>query len=131
MRGKKANHIVVQKMISYCNEIQQILKKHDYKKYEFEKDSEFQFACGMCILQLGELVGKLSDEFIRQHSNIPWRQIRGMRNIYAHEYDIIDNDTVWEAITEDIPELKNLLQNVLNELNNDFNKIQHPSKKQP
>lgn len=131
MKGKKANHIIVQKMVNYCNEIERILKKHDYKRNEFENDSEFQFACGMCILQLGELVVKLSDEFIKQHSYIPWRQIRGMRNIYAHAYDIIDNDTVWEAITEDIPELKKLLQSILNEINNDFNNIQHQSKKQP
>ena len=32
-----------------------------------------------------------------------------MRNIYAHDYDIIDNDMVWESITEEIPELKEKL----------------------
>lgn len=38
------------------------------------------------------------------------RQIKGMRNIYAHDYDIIDNDIIWETIIKEIPELKEKLQ---------------------
>lgn len=33
-----------------------------------------------------------------------------MRNIYAHDYDVIDNDIIWETITEEIPELKEKIQ---------------------
>lgn len=52
---------------------------------EFEKDTEFQFACGMC-------------------------------NIYAHDYDIIDNDIIWETITEEILELREKLQAIFQTL---------------
>lgn len=106
MRGKKSEHIVLQKMIRYCDEIAQILKKHRFNREEFENDTEFQFACGMCIIQLGELVAGLDDDFVKKYSDIPWRQIKGMRNIYAHDYDIVDNDIIWETITEEIPVLK-------------------------
>lgn len=123
MRGKKANRIVIQKMISYCDEIEQILRKHDYKRDDFENNTEFQYACGMCIIQLGELVARLSENIMKNNPNVPWRQIRGMRNIYAHEYDIIDNDTVWEAVTEDIPLLRKLLQNIIIEMNDQQNNI--------
>ncbi len=51
-----------------------------------------------------------------KYSEIPWRQIKGMRNIYAHDYDIIDNETVWEAVTEEIPALKGKLQTIWNGL---------------
>ncbi len=113
MRGKKSERIVIQKMIRYCDEIALILEKHCFRREEFELDTEFQFACGMCIIQIGELVTKLDEDFVNIHSDIPWRQIKGMRNIYAHDYDIIDNDTVWESITKEIPELKEKLQLIL------------------
>lgn len=79
MRGKKSERIILQKMLQYCDEIEQILKKHRFNREEFENDKEFQFACGM-------------------------------RNIYAHDYDIVDNDIIWETITKEIPELKEKLQ---------------------
>lgn len=113
MRGKKKAQIVLQKMLRYCDEIGHILEKHDFDRKYFEDDMEFQFACGMCIIQIGELVARLDDDFIKMYSDIPWRQIKGMRNIYAHDYDIIDNDTVWEAVTEEIPELREKLEIIL------------------
>lgn len=115
MRGSRSNQIILRKMIDYCNEVERILNKHSFDIDEFENDAEFQFACGMCIIQIGELVGRMSDDFISQYSSVPWRQIKGMRNIYAHEYDIIDNELVWETITEDIPELKKKLEFILSE----------------
>lgn len=110
MRGKKPERITLQKMIRYCNEIEQILKKHRFNREEFENDTEFQFACGMCIIQIGELVTGLDESFVKKYPDIPWRQIKGMRNIYAHDYDIIDNDIIWETIIKEIPELKEKLQ---------------------
>lgn len=38
---------------------------------------------------------------------VPWKQIRGMRNVVAHAYGTIDVEVLWEAIMEDIPSLKN------------------------
>ena len=35
----------------------------------------------MCIIQIGENVERLSDDFKENHSNIPWRSIKDMRNI--------------------------------------------------
>lgn len=110
MRGKKSERIMLQKMLRYCNEIEKILEKHHCNREEFEDDTEFQYACGMCIIQIGELVAGLDDSFIKKYSDIPWRQIKGMRNIYAHDYDIIDNDIIWETIIKEIPELKEKLQ---------------------
>lgn len=114
MRNRKSERIVLQKMIQYCDEIARILGKHHFAKEDFDNDIEFQFASGMCIIQIGELVARLDEDFVKRHSDIPWRQIKGMRNIYAHDYDIIDNDMVWETITEEIPKLKEKLQLIFN-----------------
>ena len=40
---------------------------------------------------------------------IPWKAIRGFRNIAAHQYDVIDFEDVYKTVTEDIPLLKRTL----------------------
>lgn len=114
MRSKKSERIILKKMIRYCDEIANMLKKHNCDKSDFENNFEFQFAAGMCIIQIGELVSRLDDDVIKKYSDIPWRQIKGMRNIYTHDYDIVDNEMIWETITEEIPELKEKLQIIFN-----------------
>ena len=42
------------------------------------------------ILQIGELAGKLSDDFRHEHNQIPWQQIKATRNIVAHSYGSVD-----------------------------------------
>lgn len=61
----------------------------------------------MCVLQIGELAGKLTEDFRDATSDeIPWRAVRGLRNIVAHTYGKVDSNSLWETITGDIPELK-------------------------
>ena len=62
----------------------------------------------MCILQIGEYVSRLSDEFKESHDNIPWRKIKGMRNFAAHQYEHIEFEVLWHTITEELPELKEM-----------------------
>ena len=63
--------------------------------------------------QIGELVGKLTDEFRAQHPAVPWRQIKAMRNIVAHSYGTVDPETTWEIITDDIPALKKYCETII------------------
>jgi transposase-like protein len=44
----------------------------------------------MCVLQIGELVGHLSDDITARYAEMPWKQIKGMRNIAAHGYENFD-----------------------------------------
>ena len=79
----------------------------------FRNDPIYRNAAALCILQIGELVGKLTEEFRAQHPDIPWRQIRAMRNIVAHNYGTVDPETTWEIISDDIPELKKYCQAII------------------
>jgi len=36
---------------------------------------------------------------------MPWKQIKGMRNIAAHGYENFDVDILWQTLKADIPEL--------------------------
>lgn len=67
----------------------------------------------MCIIQIGELVGRLSEEFIESHGDIPWYAIKAMRNLHAHDYENVDLEIVWNSLTEEIPDLKIKLEAML------------------
>ena len=79
------------------------------------QDRAYQYATAMCILQIGELVTRLSDEVTEDHPEIPWRLIRGMRNFYAHNYERTKPETMWQTLTEDVPALQIQLQELLKE----------------
>ncbi len=60
--------------------------------------------------QYWELSKAFTEDYIAAMPEIPWKAIRGFRNIAAHQYGIIDFDDVYKTVTEDIPSLKAALQ---------------------
>lgn len=59
------------------------------------------------ILQIGELVAGLSEEYKSETRNrMPWQAIKAMRNIVAHGYGNIELAVVWRTALDDIPRLQ-------------------------
>ena len=97
---------LVKHILRYCNQIETAHQDFGNSRLRFDESTTYQNAVSMCILQIGELVGHLSETFRDANTDIPWHKIRGMRNYVAHEYGSIDLDIVWYASTVSIPELK-------------------------
>ncbi|WP_347338293.1 HepT-like ribonuclease domain-containing protein [Synechocystis sp. FACHB-383] len=57
------------------------------------------------ITIIGEATKRLSLDFRDRHSEIPWKQIAGMRDIITHDYNEVDIDEVWTVIKKNLPEL--------------------------
>lgn len=113
MKPLDRNASILEHIISYCDQIQQTVERFGDDYALFESDPIYRNAAALCILQIGELVGKLTDDFREQHPAVPWRQIKAMRNIVAHSYGSVDPETTWEIITSDIPYLKRYCQVIL------------------
>lgn len=67
---------------------------------------------------MGEIVTVLHHkypEFLEQHKDIPWKYIRGMRNIIAHGYFELDFEVVYETAVTSIPELFEQIKNLIME----------------
>lgn len=62
---------------------------------------------------IGEAAGRISPEVQKDFPGIPFREIRGMRNIIAHDYGEVDLERVWETIAHDIPTLLEALNAAL------------------
>lgn len=104
------DEIVLKKIIQYADEIGQTIFRFKLTQDSFAEDFVARNAISMCILQIGELVGKLTDSFKAENDEMPWREIKAMRNIAAHNYGEIDIDILWETATCDIPNLKKYCQ---------------------
>ena len=72
---------------------------------DFEMDQMLSFAVIRALEIFGEAASRVSSQFQKKHSQIPWRAIVGMRNRLIHVYFDIDYDVVWKAITNEIPRI--------------------------
>lgn len=70
-------------------------------------------ACLMKLIVIGENVSRISDDYKKSHNEIEWREIKDLRNLIAHNYDVVNYDMIWEIIHEDIPNLEKLYINLL------------------
>ena len=66
---------------------------------------------------VGEALNRLSREDPTVAARIPdVSRIVGFRNILVHGYDIVDDESVWTAITHDVPTLVSHVASLLAEL---------------
>ena len=70
---------IVAHILRYCRQIETAHQDFGHSRDRFNESTTYQNAVSMCILQIGELVGHLSDSFKSVHNQIPWHKIRGMR----------------------------------------------------
>lgn len=59
---------ILQHIVIYCDEVNNTIKRFGNNKRSFETAL------------------RLSDDFLKESTDIPWRAIKGMRNMFAHEY---------------------------------------------
>ena len=104
---------IVEHILRYCNQVETAHQDFGRSKDRFVESTTYQNAISMCILQIGELVGRLTDDFKTVNADIPWHKIRGMRNYVAHEYGSIDFEIVWFASTKSITELQTFCESYL------------------
>ena len=108
---KSKDRIIIQKIISYIEDIESYIK--DLKARDFLDDKKTITACAFTVSQIGEIVKEITDETIKKYNNIPWNSIKGMRNRIVHDYENVDLSVLWATIKESLPELKNKLKDII------------------
>ena len=83
---------------------------------EFSSDDKTQFAVIRAIEIIGEASKKIPNEIKSQYSEIPWKEISGMRDKLIHDYFGINIEVVWKTVEEDFQLLKPHLQLMKKEL---------------
>ena len=84
------------------------------------QDDEKQAAILYRIIIIGEATKRLSVELRSQYSEIPWRQMAGLRDVVIHDYDELDLDILWNVVQISLPDLEPKLQLILEHLGERF-----------
>ncbi|MCU0653059.1 MAG: DUF86 domain-containing protein [Candidatus Pacebacteria bacterium] len=85
-------------------------------KSEFRKNDAMQDATVRRIEIIGEAAKNIAADFKKEHKEIPWKDICGMRDILTHDYFGINFDKVWKTIKEDLPPLKDKIKAILKDM---------------
>ena len=74
----------------------------------------------MPLIVIGELVKKIDKvtdkSFLKKYPDIPWGEIKGMRNIVVHDYFNIDAEEIFNTCKEDIPSLSETINVIIMDL---------------
>ena len=109
----KKDFQLLELIAEHCKDIMEMSVRFGNTKSDFKNDKYYQYAACMCILQIGENVNQLSDDSKNILQNINIKSLKTMRNIFAHNYGIMNVDMTWNTITKVIPILYKECRNAL------------------
>ena len=100
----------IQRIITVCDTLVELTQ---IPEHQFLGDTRSQWAVEMGLIRIGEGVNRVPAEVLERFDAQPWRQIVGMRNFAAHQYDDLDPRRVWRTVTRDMPALRAYLADVV------------------
>ena len=105
-------------LLSTLEALSKILEcSKDYENAdEFYQNQRDFDATMMNFIIVGEMVSRLSDDFMEKFGQVEWYKIRAFQNIIAHNYFGIDAEEVWDIIKTHLPKLKADLNTILAEI---------------
>jgi len=80
--------------------------------YEFNEQLNLNASLTL-LANIGENVGKISEELKQEYQGIEWQNIKDFRNKIVHDYAGIDIYIVFEIITEDLRKLKPEIEQII------------------
>lgn len=90
-------------MLQAAREVHEMMADHDL--VAFLNNRVLLWAIERGVEIIGEAAHRVSEIYMADHPEVPWRKIIGQRNILAHEYGQIDHELLYKTVLEDIPAL--------------------------
>lgn len=101
-------------IIECIERIEEYIK--NVNKERFLKEIQIQDAVMRRLEIIGEAAKNVPEKFRKAYSDTPWKRIAGMRDILTHVYFGVKLERVWIVINEDLPNLKEKIRKILEEI---------------
>jgi uncharacterized protein with HEPN domain len=96
-----------------CEKVLRFTKGMKFKDFIHD---ELHFDAVLRNLEIiGEVVKNISEETRQKYPQIKWRKIAGFRDIVAHEYFGVNDETVWDIVEKEIPALLAIVKTIVEE----------------
>src|SRR5712692_7666558 len=80
---------------------------------EFMQDDALRRAFVRSLEIIGEAVKYMPAELRQKYGHVNWKAMAGMRDRLIHGYFSVDYDIVWDVVTKRIPELEQIIQQII------------------
>jgi uncharacterized protein with HEPN domain len=81
----------------------------------FRTDEKLVDAVVWNLVVLGEAAKFIPEIVVQAYPQVPWPQIRGIRNRIVHGYDQINLTIIWNVVDVELPPLVPDLERIMNE----------------
>ncbi|MCX6645800.1 MAG: DUF86 domain-containing protein [bacterium] len=83
---------------------------------ELENDEWTQDAVVRNLEIMGEAAKKLPDEFCKEYPQIPWKEMKGLRDRLAHQYFEISINIIWDIVKNELPVIVKGVRSIISDL---------------
>lgn len=98
-------------ILSACRKVEDIVATNS--EDVFRNNEVLSAAVLHHLTVIGEAISRLSAELKERHPEVPWRPIIAVRHRIVHAYFDLDWQILWDSATEDIPDLRRKVLNIL------------------
>ena len=102
-------------IITHCKKVES--KMSNLSRKDFDNDEDIREIICFNIFQIGELAKNFEPNFIKEYSGVPWKDIKGMRDIIGHGYGTINLDDVWNTALNDVSPLREYCEEIVSKNN--------------
>ena len=112
--SKRNNLLLLKDIVEAINNIDEYLT--DFTEDDFYRGRKTKDAVVRNLEIIGEASNQVTNEFKMLHTNIEWRETADLRNKIIHDYSGVDYVLLWEIIKLDIPDFKQKILNLIEQL---------------
>ena len=103
--------LFIKDIISAMESIEKFIKGMNFES--LSKDDKTISAIIRKFEVIGEAVKNLPDWLKNKYTDIPWKNMAGMRDRLIHGYFGVDYQLVWDTIKNEIPKYKTKIKSIL------------------
>ena len=104
----------LKKVLALWTALKQQIQEREITREQLLEDEYTQWAVTTPLYNIGEQVYRLSSELKKEHPEIPWNMISGLRHRLVHDYEGINWSIIVEVIFEEMDHVIQAVEKLLN-----------------